>query len=60
MGSGAELSYQVLLARDLRYLQTDEYSQLSTDLDEVMRMLSGFLSKVRRPVPESVELRAKG
>src|SRR6266478_1521427 len=39
MGSGAELSYHLLLARDLRLLGRASYSHLDSDLSEVMRML---------------------
>ena len=40
MGSGSELSYHLLLARDLNFLDNGQYSKLSSDLEEVMRMLS--------------------
>ena len=43
MGSGAELSYHLLLCRDLSILGTAEFSRLSADLEEVMRMLSALL-----------------
>src|ERR1700676_4022704 len=42
MGSGAELSYHLLLARDLGLLNTTDYTRLETDLSEVMRMLSSL------------------
>jgi four helix bundle protein len=48
MGSGAELSYHCLLARDLAFLEKIEYETLNTELDEVMRMLSTLLSKVKK------------
>jgi len=47
MGSGAELSYHFLLARDLGFLKSAEYEPLSSDLSEVMRMLSALSAKVR-------------
>ena len=47
MGSGAELSYHLLLARDLKLLTESEFSVLNTALMEVMRMLSSFSSKLR-------------
>ena len=46
MGSGSELSYH-LLARDLDFLDKGQYSKLSSDLEEVMRMLSSLSQKVR-------------
>src|ERR1700724_648947 len=39
MGSGAELSYHLLLASDLDFLKNTEYSRLNSDLEEVLRML---------------------
>jgi four helix bundle protein len=47
MGSGAELSYHLLLARDLDFLKNVEYSKLNSDLSEVMRMLSSLSQKIR-------------
>ncbi len=47
MGSGAELSYYLLLARNLDFLKNAEYSKLNSDLEEVMRMLSALSQKIR-------------
>ncbi len=61
MGSGAELSYHLLLCRDLGILGTVEFSRLTADLEEVMRMLSALSGRVKGTVRSSVsELRAKG
>src|SRR5580698_7970790 len=49
MGSGAELSYHLLLARDLGFVMNEQYIELSADLEEVMRMLSALSAKVRNP-----------
>jgi len=38
--------YPVLLARDLRFLTEAEYSQCAGQIQEVTRMLSGFLKKL--------------
>jgi len=60
MGSGAELSYHLLLCRDLGILGTTEFSRLSSDLEEVMRMLSALSGRVKGAVRSSVlELKAK-
>ena len=60
MGSGAELSYHLLLCRDLDILGTAEFSRLSADLDEVLRMLSALSGRVRGTPKASVfELKAK-
>jgi len=47
-GSGAELSYHLQLARDLRLLGPDEYSMLDAELNSIMRMLSALAGKLRR------------
>jgi len=61
MGSGAELSYHLLLCRDLGILGTAEFSSLSADLEEVMRMLSALSARVRGAARSRVlELKAKG
>jgi four helix bundle protein len=61
MGSGAELSYHLLLCRDLGILGTEEFSRLASDLEEVMRMLSALSGRVRGTTRSGgSELRAKG
>jgi|SRR5882672_9756541 len=61
MGSGAELSCHLLLARDLGFMEAAEYTVLHEGTTEVLRMLSSLSEKVRRPVPhERIELKAKG
>jgi four helix bundle protein len=47
MGSGAELSYHFLLARDLGLITETGYEHLSSELGEVMRMLSSLSKKLR-------------
>ena len=47
MGSGAELSYHLRLARDLELLSTPVYDLLLSDLDEVQRMLSSLAQKLK-------------
>ncbi len=58
MGSGAELSYHLRLARDLEFLPKTSSEHLRSDLSEVMRMLSS-LSQRLKPKLEVVQLRAK-
>jgi four helix bundle protein len=48
MGSGAELSYRLLLARDLGLMKESEYSMLETALDEVVRMLSSLSTRLHK------------
>ncbi len=47
MGSGAELSYHLLLCRDLEILKAAQFLRLSSDLEEVMKMLSPLSSRLR-------------
>ena len=47
MGSGAELSYHLLLSRDLDFIAKEEWSVLNTDLERVMKMLSALSAKLR-------------
>ena len=47
MGSGAELSYHLLLAKDLRLVDEREHAQLNSDLTTVMRMLSSLSHRLR-------------
>jgi four helix bundle protein len=61
MGSGAELSYHFLLSKDLGLMQSAEYESMSSDLSEVMRMLSSFSGRLKGSVrPSVLELKAKG
>ncbi len=58
MGSGAELSYHLRLARDLDLISKPTFERLRSDLSEVMRMLSSLSQKLK-PRVDVVQLRAK-
>ena len=45
-GAGSEAEYQLLLARDLGYLQPDAHRQLDDQVNEVKRMLNSVLQKL--------------
>ena len=47
MGSGAELSYHFLLARDLGLLEAKLYQGLDSDLGAIMRMMSSLSQTIR-------------
>lgn len=47
MGSASETEYQLLLARDLSYLQSSDYETLSSGTTEVKRMLASLIIKLR-------------
>ena len=46
IGSKEEVEYQLLLARDLRYIKQDEWKQLTDELSEVGKMLYALLKKL--------------
>ena len=58
MGSDAELSYHLLLARDLGLVSKASFEPLRSDLSEVMRMLSSLSQKLK-PEAHVVQLTAK-
>ncbi len=47
MGSASELTYHLLLARDLKFLKQTDYVRLDDQLAEVRRMLTSLLLKVK-------------
>ena len=46
-GSATELDYQLLLAKDLAYLNNAEYEVLARYVNEVERMLTGLMQKLK-------------
>jgi four helix bundle protein len=46
MGSAAETEYQILLAKDLKYIENDEYLLLDKEIIEIRKMINKFLEKV--------------
>jgi four helix bundle protein len=47
MGSGAELSYHLLLTKDLGFLSEDRFAELNSRSERVMKMLSALSGKIR-------------
>jgi four helix bundle protein len=47
MGSASELQYHLLLARDLGFLSAQDHEELSRRTQEIKRMLSTFITKLR-------------
>jgi four helix bundle protein len=59
MGSGAELSYHLLLARDLNFIERRAFEGLDSDLGEVMRMMSSLSQRLKiRPAVVKADLEA--
>jgi four helix bundle protein len=46
-GSASEVEYHLLLAHDLRLLEEGLYHQLEREIDEVQRMLTSLIQRVR-------------
>lgn len=55
MGSASELDYHLLLCHDLGFMKIDDFQLAATDLMEVRKMLTSFLSSVEA----QIELKAK-
>ena len=55
MGSSSELEYHLLLARDLGYLDAQRYRNLSQRTQEVKRMLSTFMTRLRHSKPSQLK-----
>jgi len=45
-GSLEEAKYQILLAKELGYMDTEDFSRLNDTCDEIGRMLYGFYKKL--------------
>jgi len=46
MGSASELDCHLLLTKDLKYMNGDNYKKLHQDLSEIRRMLTSFLEAI--------------
>jgi four helix bundle protein len=49
MGSASETEYQLILARDLEFLGSQEYEKLQSEVEEVKRMLASLIKTLRNP-----------
>jgi four helix bundle protein len=47
VGSAYELDYQILLAKDLQYIDNVSYLELSNEVGSLQRQISALLRKVR-------------
>lgn len=47
MGSASEVEYHLLLARDLKMLELNDYEQLNQQTCEIKRMLCAFIQKLK-------------
>ena len=46
-GSASEVEYHLLLAHDLSYLNQADYQQLDGEVNELKRMLTAFIQKLK-------------
>ena len=46
-GSVEEVKYFLLLARDLKYLEEDDYEAINSEYDHVGKMLNGLMNSLR-------------
>ncbi len=49
LGSGAELETQIIIARELDYIEEEEFNSFMFSLTEVMKMINGLISKLNIP-----------
>jgi four helix bundle protein len=47
MGSASETEYHLLLARDLGFMNHENYQTLNNEVVEIKRMLTAFIQKLR-------------
>jgi four helix bundle protein len=47
MGSASETEYLILLARDLKYINANQYVELADAIVSVKKMLTAFLRNIR-------------
>ena len=52
LGSANETEYFLILANDLKYLSDEQFSVLSSNINEVKAMLIGLITKVRVKHPD--------
>ena len=45
-GSASEVEYQLLLARDLKYLRSETHIEISQQVNEIKKMLNSFIQKL--------------
>ncbi len=51
-GSVEEVKYFLLLARDLKYLQLEDYDKIVSDYDRVGKMLNALMASLRNRLPK--------
>jgi four helix bundle protein len=57
LGSASETEYHLILSRDLGFLEKDVFTELTSDVVEVKRMLTAYIQYLRRPRPNNAKRR---
>jgi four helix bundle protein len=57
LGSASETEYHLILSRDLGFLEKDAFTELTSDVVEVKRMLTAYIQYLRRPRPTNPKRR---
>ena len=47
MGSASETEYLLFLCKDLKYIADEKFNQLLTEIQEIKKMLSSLISKLK-------------
>jgi four helix bundle protein len=47
VGSASEIKYFILLSKDLGYLKVEEYGVLTQKIDEILKMLTQLVKRIR-------------
>jgi len=47
MGSASEVEYQILLSYELRYMDRKTYDNSSSDIQEIKKIISSYIVKIR-------------
>ncbi|MEM7332117.1 MAG: four helix bundle protein [Chloroflexota bacterium] len=47
LGSSTELEYQLILSKDLNYIDVEDWKKLDTKIGEIRRMLIAFIKKLK-------------
>ncbi len=46
LGSCAELETQIIVAKDIGYIEPDDFEKIQTDINEIMKMITGLIKKL--------------
>lgn len=52
-GSASELEYHLLLAKDLGFLEEDDYQKLNKETNELKQMLTNFIKRLKESSQQS-------